>query len=230
MFLEGPSALSDLELLAILVGTGSRHAGVFQVAAAILERFGDLRLLQEAEPREVLRQSGMGMAKVARIFAALEMGRRSAGRPWQPGTPFRSARQVYEHLHQRLRLEKRERFLALFLDARHRLINEQEISRGSLVASIVHPREVFRPAIRLAAAAVIGVHNHPSGDPGHSGDDVLITRRLHEVGELIGITLLDHIIVADGGYCSFAEQGISPFTARRPGGVPAAVDTPRGGC
>lgn len=205
------SLLSDAELLAVLLGTGTRHHPVLDVAREILEQFGPPRAIAESHPREVLQVSGLGLAKVSRIFAALELGSRVSRRRWEPGEPFRSSEQVFRHLHEVLRYEKREIFLALLLDARNRLIGEQQISTGSLVASIVHPRELFRAAIRRAAASVICVHNHPSGDPRQSPEDVEITCRLHQAGQIVGIQVLDHIIIGDGAYRSFLDERLPPF-------------------
>ena len=204
----GPSVLSDAELLALIIGTGRPGENVLALAGRALEQVGSLRALSEAHPSEVMVLPGVGAAKAARIFAAVEMGRRICGRRWNLGEPFLSSQQVFAHYHYALRDQKSEVFFAAYLDARNRLIAEHEISRGSLVASIVHPREVFRPAIRAAAASVICIHNHPSGDPSYSGEDLSITRRLHEVGETIGIQLMDHIIVGDNqSYYSFADDG-----------------------
>lgn len=207
----GAGGLTDLELLVVLLGTGSRRCNVVAVCRQLLAEFGDPRQLAEAHPREILKLCGVGAAKVARIFAALELGGRLSRKRWEPGESFTSSRQVFQHLHERLRYEKREIFVALFLDARNRLIAEHVISTGSLVASIVHPREVFRPAIRAAAASVICVHNHPSGDPGQSPDDVEITCRLYRAGEILGIQLLDHIIIGQGAYRSFLDARLAPF-------------------
>ncbi len=207
----GPSSLTDVDLVSLLLGTGRSGEDVFALARRILDDAGHLRVLAEAHPRELMQLHGLGSAKAARIGAAVELGRRVATMRWQLGEPFTSSRQVFQHYFPLMRDEKRELFFALFLDARNRLIGEQEISRGSLVASLVHPREVFRPAIRLAAAALICVHNHPSGDPASSSDDIAITHRLFEVGQTVGIPLLDHVIVGDGEYCSFVDRGLPPF-------------------
>ncbi|MEM7167296.1 MAG: DNA repair protein RadC [Planctomycetota bacterium] len=208
---DGASALSDRELLSVLIGTGSSQHSVYELARAVLQVVGGLRGLAAAAPSEVRCLDGLGEAKVARIFAALEIGRRIAHRPWRPGDEFVSSRQVFSHLRSRLRDEKRELFVALYLDARHRLICERVISCGSLVASIVHPREVFRPAIRVAAAAIICAHNHPSGDPRQSAEDLAITRRLHTVGRVVGIELLDHVIVGHDSYTSFVDRRLPPW-------------------
>ncbi len=211
---RGADSLDDGELLALLLGTGSAEAGVLELARWIEQEVGGVRALSQMHPAELLRIPGLGSAKVGRILAALELGRRICSRPWERGEPFSSSRRVFEHCHLRLRDQKRERFHGLFLDARNRLVGEEEISCGSLVSSLVHPREVFRPAIRHAAAALICVHNHPSGDPAWSADDVAITQRLFDAGALIGIDLVDHVIIGDGRYLSFVDERIPPFETR----------------
>lgn len=212
---NGPAGLSDHDLLALLLGTGRPGEGVLRLARHALERFGDLRAFAEVDPHEVMEIPGLGEAKAARLFAAVELGRRICRRRWELGEPFTSSAQVFSYYHPSLRDEKRELFFAVFLDARNRLLGEQEISRGSLVASIVHPREVFRPAIRAAAATLICVHNHPSGDPRYSQQDLAVTRRLYEAGRTIGIELLDHIIIGEDSYYSFMDHRIAPFDAPR---------------
>ena len=216
----GPSVLTDSELLAVLLGTGRRGENVLQLAARALAEAGDLRRLADAHPRELMQLHGFGAVKSTRLTAAAELGRRICREPWHPGVAFTSSRQLFTHYHPLLRDEKREFFFAVYLDARNRLIGECEISRGSLVASLVHPREVFRPAIRMAAAAIICVHNHPSGDPGPSAEDVAITRRLHEAGRTLGILLLDHVIIGDGDYRSFVDRGLPPFDSGRDAASP----------
>ena len=222
----GPSSLSDADLVGVLLGTGSHEAPVAELARRVLDQVGGLRALAECHPSQVMSLSGLGVAKAARVFAAVEVGRRVSGRSWELGERFSSSQQVFSHYHPLLRDHKRELFFAVFLDARNRLVGDAEISCGSLVASIVHPREVFRPAILAAAVSVICVHNHPSGDPTCSREDVAITRRLHEAGRTIGIEVIDHIIIGDGAYCSFVDQRLAPFEHRaRDRGKPEVVDT-----
>jgi len=157
----------------------------------------------------------MGPAKSATLAAALELGRRLAARRLRSGDPVRGPADVFRHFHARLRDVRHERFLVLLLDGRHRLLREVVISQGTLTASLVHPREVFRPALREAAAAVVLVHNHPSGDPSPSNEDREITARLADAGHLVGIPVLDHVVVADRGWSSLSELGAIP---RRSGG------------
>jgi DNA repair protein RadC len=130
------------------------------------------------------------------------------GERMRPGVLFANPRQIFEHFHGVLRDRKREMFLVVLLDARHRILREEIVSEGSLTSSIVHPREVFLPAVRESAGAVVFVHNHPSGDPRPSEEDVAVTRRLVDASELLGIRVLDHVIVGDGSYASFKEEGL----------------------
>lgn len=208
---RGPGSLADVDLLAILIGTGSAGRGVAELARELMVGIGDLRILADMHPRELISHPGIGAAKAARLMAAVELGRRVCSRVWPVGETFQSSRQVFAHCHHWLRDQRREHFIAYLLDARHRLITEYEVSRGSLEASLVHPREVFRPAIRVAASSLIVVHNHPSGDPSPSEEDRRVTRRLADAGRLLGISLLDHVIVGDGRYYSFVDECEPPF-------------------
>jgi DNA repair protein RadC len=125
-----------------------------------------------------------------------------------PGARFRSGADIFQHYHGRMRDLRKEQFWAVLLDGKNRVLREERVSEGSLTASLVHPREVFAPAIRESAGALVFVHNHPSGDPTPSVEDVEITRRLCSVAELVGIRVLDHVVVGDGAYVSFLERGL----------------------
>ena len=150
---------------------------------------------------------GVGPAKAATLLAALEIGRRLAERRLDTGDAIRGPQDVFRHFHARLRDAPHEQFHLLLLDGRHRLLRETMASRGTLTASLVHPREVFRAAVQAAAAAIVLVHNHPSGDPSPSPEDAEVTRRLVAAGQVVGIQVLDHVIVADEGFHSFKENG-----------------------
>ncbi len=204
---QGPSGLSDAELLALLLGTGRRGENVVQLASRLLARFGDLRGLAEATGSELGRVPGIGPARSASLRAALELGRRVVGARPRRGQRLGSATEVWAHLRARLAVTPVEEFWALALDVRHRLVFEACVARGCLTGVDVHPRDVFRPLIRGSAAAVIFCHNHPSGDPSPSRQDIELTTRLREVGDLVGITVLDHVIVAAEGFTSLAERG-----------------------
>ncbi len=204
---KGPEALSDAELLALLLRSGGPGRPAARVAAALLERHGGLLGLAAAGARELGAEPGIGPAQRAAIRACLELGRRVAARRLAPGTPLRGPADVYRHFHPSLRHASHERFLVLLLDGRHRVMRHELVSQGTLTASLVHPREVFRPALREAAAAIVLVHNHPSGDPTPSPEDREVTTRLARAGELLGVWVVDHVVVAERGYASLRELG-----------------------
>jgi DNA repair protein RadC len=204
---RGAAALADAELLAILLGTGRRGENVLELARTLLARVGGLADLAHATEVELRTQAGVGPARAAVIHAALELGRRTAGARPQRGRRLSAAAEVWMHYRARLALAPVEEFWAIGLDVRHRLQLELCTARGSLTGVEVHPRDVFRPLIRASVAAVIFCHNHPSGDPTPSRQDIDLTNRLREVGELCGITVLDHVVVAAEGFTSLAERG-----------------------
>ena len=156
---------------------------------------------------DLCRVKGIGPAKAAQILALVEIAKRFGEEEFAPGAPFKGSYDVYAHFRERLADERHEHFYAVLLDNKHRKIKDVRISQGSLTASIVHPRDVYLPVIRESAAAVIFVHNHPSGDPTPSHEDIEITRRLREVGELVGVSVLDHIVIGRGRYVSFVDDG-----------------------
>jgi len=204
---HGAGVLSDAELLAILLRSGGRGASAVDHGRAIMEAFGDFRQLGAAGVGDLCTVKGLGPAKAAQILAAIEIAKRYGEREFKPGQPLLGSADVYAHYRERLASERREHFYAVLLDNKHRKIKDVAVSHGSLTASIVHPRDVFAPVVREAAAAVIFVHNHPSGDPTPSKEDIEITRRLREVGELMGVRVLDHIVVGKGRYVSFVDDG-----------------------
>jgi DNA repair protein RadC len=206
---HGAASLADHELLAIVLRTGRPGEKVLDLAARILNEAGDLNTLAEWRTGELTAVRGVGRAKAAEILAALELSSRVRKRDAcvAPGVPIRGSADVVSHYRGLFARAKKERFYAVLLDNKHRIVREARVSEGSLTSSIVHPRETFREAVREAAAAVIFVHNHPSGDPEPSREDLEITRRLKEAGELMGIRVLDHIIIGGGGHVSLADRG-----------------------
>jgi len=211
LFKRGAAALSDAELLALVLRTGDAAAGksAIDLGRELLERFdGNLRELAQAELNELQQIKGLGLAKAASIKAAFTLGSRFQARRLETLERFTSPAQVFDFFHHELRDSRRELFLALLLDGKNRISRKVQVSEGSLNQSIVHPREVFAPAVRESAAAVIFIHNHPSGDPAPSREDREVTRRLKEAGEILGIKVLDHIIIGDGAYFSFVESGL----------------------
>ncbi len=207
---KGADTLTDAELLALILRTGDAATGrsAIDLGRELLLEFGDLRTLAAAGVTEICRVKGVGTAKAASIIAALELANRCQGRRLVNGDRFTSPQQVYEHYNFTYRDRRKEYFLALLLDGKNRVIREVRISEGSLNQSIVHPREVFNPAVRESAAAIILVHNHPTGDPSPSREDREITRRLKEAGDLMGVKVLDHIIIGDGAFLSFTSEGM----------------------
>jgi DNA repair protein RadC len=205
---SGSAALSDAELLALILRTGDFAAGLsaIDLGRELISEFRDLRGLSSATVTEICRVKGVGLAKASSIKAALELGSRCGSSSILEAERFSSSVQVFEHYRYRFRDQKKEHVLSLLLDGKNRVIREERVSEGSLNQSIVHPREVFNPAVRESAAAIIIVHNHPTGDPSPSREDLEITRRLKEAGDLLGIRLLDHIIIGDGTFFSFADK------------------------
>ncbi len=206
----GADNLTEAELLALVIRTGDPASGqsAVDIGRLLMQEFGSLRNLGNATVAEICRTKGTGPAKAAAIKAALEMGKRINSDRLACGERFTSPEQVYNHYHHFLRDRRKEYFMALLLDGKNRILREVRISEGSLSQSIVHPREVFNPAVRESAAAVILVHNHPSGDPEPSREDMEITRRLRDGGELMGVRVLDHIIIGDGSFVSFTARGM----------------------
>jgi DNA repair protein RadC len=223
LYTQGAHALSDAELVALTLRTGRGGARAGALAAELLEQHGGLSGLARRDPRELTRTPGVGRTKAAALAAALEIGRRISQRRLREGDAVRGPHDVFRHFHARLRDAEQEHFCVLLLDGRHRVLGDEVVSLGTLTASLVHPREVFRPALRAGAAALILVHNHPSGDPEPSPEDRAVTQRLAQAGELLGIPVLDHVVVAERGYRSFRDEG--PL----PGGADPAASAPKAG-
>lgn len=204
---DGPEALSDAQLLAILLRVGRRNSSAVEVAMDLLLKLEGLQGLSNRSVEELCRISGIGPAKAAQLKAAIELGKRVLAAPLSSGMQVASSSDLFRHYYPLLRDLRHEVFKVVLLDAKHTIIRDATISEGSLTVSIVHPREVFNLAVRESAAAVIFVHNHPSGDPSPSEEDRVLTARLVAAGELLGIQVLDHLIVGDGRYTSFSDQG-----------------------
>ncbi len=205
----GAAALSSAELLALLVGAGTTGRSALQVGHLLLAAAGGSLRRMAAQPVAALTATnGVGMARAVTVHAALELGRRLASEVRDDGAPVRSPRDVARLFAPRLEDLPVEEFHVAVLDAQHRLERDVMITRGILTSSLVHPREVFREAIAERAAAVILVHNHPSGDPTPSADDRLVTEQLVAAGKLLDIPVHDHIIIGRGRYISFAETGL----------------------
>lgn len=199
----GPEALSVTELVATLLGTGHAGRSAEEVARGLLGSTGQgLRGLSRLSMEALEGRAGVGPALAARILAALELGRRAATEPRTPRFRVRGPEDVYRRMGPRLRDRMQEEFHTLLLDAQHGVIREVLVTRGILDASLIHPREVFRPALEAGAAALVLVHNHPSGDPTPSVEDRAVTRQLAEAGRTLGVPVLDHVVVGDGRWRS----------------------------
>ena len=205
---QGPEGLSNTELLALLLRTGIRGESVLKQAERLLAHFEGLRGLAMARPEELASFPGVGRAKAATLLAAFELGRRLATAGGDELPVITGPREVAELMMGRLRFLDREHFYVVLLNARNQCLGVERVSIGHLTASLVHPREVFKAAIQKSAAAVILAHNHPSGDPTPSREDVFLTRRLREGGELLGIEILDHVVFGDNKYISLKEKGL----------------------
>jgi len=202
----GASALGDNELLALVIGSGSRGVDALALANQLLACAGGLSGLPRAGG-ELRTIGGIGRARTAQVLAAVELGRRTLMRGSDPRPRLNSPRQLAAHLLPLYGAHAVEQFGIVMLDTKHRMIREKIVSVGSLDTTIVHPREVFREATSAAAAAIVLFHNHPSGDPTPSSDDLLLTTRMVNAGDIMGIEVVDHLILADQRYYSLVESG-----------------------
>ncbi|MGB9905674.1 MAG: RadC family protein, partial [Desulfotomaculales bacterium] len=205
---EGTRSLTDAELLAILLRTGTSRNTALDLAAVILANFNGLRGLVQASVEELSAVKGVGPAKAAQIKAALELGKRLAADSGEERAVIKTPADAAGLVMEEMRHLDREHFRALLLNAKNQVIGQEVISIGTLNSSAVHPRELFKSAIKRSAAALILVHNHPSGDPSPSREDVEVTRRLVEVGRLIGIEVLDHLVIGDNKFSSLKAKGL----------------------
>lgn len=202
----GVAALGDNELVAIILGSGSRECGALELANRILERAGGLHALARRTPDDLCIR-GVGAARAAQIVAATELGRRTLIRTALERPQYQSPQELACYLLPQYGAASVEQFGVVMLDTKHRLIRVKVVAVGSLDSAVVYPREVFREAMAASAAAVVLFHNHPSGDPTPSSDDLLLTRRMVRAGDIMGIDVIDHLILADQRYYSVAEAG-----------------------
>jgi DNA repair protein RadC len=209
---KGPEALSDAELLAVLLRTGVSGTDVLEMAQRWLGEAGGLESLARADPRQIVKRKGVGLAKGTVVAAALELGRRLARRSLAGQQILDRPEAVADYLTLRYGHERVELFGVLTLDVRHRLLRVHELHRGARAHTDIEPSEVFNRAIVDNAHNVILWHTHPSGDPTPSGDDEALTRRLADAGRLLGIAVLDHLVVARGGFVSLRQRGVLPAT------------------
>jgi DNA repair protein RadC len=203
----GAAALGDNELMAIVIGQGQAQASALDVANALLTAVGGIECLSRARLGDLVQIRGFGAARAAQVLAAAELGRRIATRGGRARVQVTNPRSVAEFLMPQYGNGSVEQFGIVLLDTKHKVLQTTILSVGTLDASIVHPREIFREAAAGSAAAIVLFHNHPSGDPEPSREDRRLTERLIAAGVLMGIDVLDHIILGDGRYFSFREKG-----------------------
>ena len=207
----GAAALGDNELVAIVLGSGSRECGALELANRLLERAGGLHGLTRAAVGELHLVPGVGDARAAQVLAAVELGRRTLVRGTTDRPRLSTPRQLASYLLPQYGAGAVEQFGIVMLDTKHRMIRIKILSIGSLDTTVVHPREVFREATSASAAAIVLFHNHPSGDPTPSADDLVLTTRMVNAGDIMGIDVVDHLILADQRYFSLVEAGrLSP--------------------
>lgn len=204
----GPEALRDAELLAVLFRTGTRELGAVALADSVIKHFGNLRALARASVEELQQVKGLGLVKAVEIHAALELGRRLATFTRYDRFRVRSAGDIASLLMVRFKDCETEQFKCVLLNTKHEVQKVVDVSHGGVDGTLAVPRDVFRQAVREGATAVLICHNHPSGDPEPSRDDVALTQRLSEAADILGISLLDHVVFGDGCYVSLKERNL----------------------
>jgi len=204
----GAEALNNAELLAILLRTGTLAESSVKLAGNVLAAAGGLRNMIDMSIEQMTAIRGIGNAKALQLKAGIELGRRLARTGLEDTPAITSPRDAAELVMDELRYLQKEHFIVLFLNTKNRVVGKETLSIGSLNASIVHPREVFLSAIKRSSASIICAHNHPSGDPTPSQEDIQVTKRLADAGTLLGIELLDHLIIADRSFVSLKELGL----------------------
>lgn len=206
----GTGALSTAELIAIIMGTGVKGNSALSLAEQLIRASGGLRKLLDADVEELRQVSGVGPTKAIALLAAIELGRRVVASASDLPAKISSPQDAAAYLMEKLRFLPKEHFVTLHLDTKHQVVGEEVVSVGSLNASIAHPREIFRTALKRNAAAIVCAHNHPSGDPSPSPEDLAVTERIMAAGQILGIEVLDHIIFGDKRYVSLRERGLIP--------------------
>lgn len=205
---SGVGVLGDNELLAILIGHGSSRSNALASANGVLAVADGVHGLPRLRRAQLERVAGIGPAQACRIIAAIELGRRTLTTPERDRPRFRTPAETAAYLLPRYGAHPVERFGVLLLDTRYRLMGVRLLSVGSIDSSLAHPRELLREALLASAPAAVAFHNHPSGDPEPSADDIAVTRRLRMAGQVVGVTVIDHLILADARYCSMREKGL----------------------
>jgi DNA repair protein RadC len=203
----GPEALSAQELLALIIGRGVSKKSVITIAQELLVKFGNIKAISEATIEELSQIKGIGFAKAVQIKACFELGKRKDLEPELKDFDIKDPQSVVKAIRASIKDKAKEHFKLILLNARNKILGVSTISIGSLNASIVHPREVFKDAIVHSAYSVVLAHNHPSGDPEPSEDDTKMTQKLVESGKILGIEVLDHLIIGKNAFYSFKEKG-----------------------
>lgn len=214
MIREGAERLSNAELVAILLRTGTSSESALRLAERVLAQTGGLRELADVTLNELMNIRGIGPAKAVQLFVGIKLGRRISRTLPPERKAIRSPKDAADWVMEEMRHLKQEHFVCLFLNTKNYVLEKERIFVGTLNSSVVHPREVFRQAIRRSDASVICFHNHPSGDPSPSVEDIQVTERLFRVGRIVGIELIDHIVIGDGVFFSMRENGYLPGEPR----------------
>jgi DNA repair protein RadC len=199
----GPASLRNYELMAVILGKGTRREGILELSKRIMSQYGNQAVFSQGDVDTLEKVLRLSPVQACQVVAALELGKRLFGRPTE--VFLRSPEEVFEYAKDMARLKK-EHLRGLYLDTRNKLIRDEVIAIGTLTASLAHPREIFHPAIESHAAGIILVHNHPSGDPLPSKDDIELTKQVHEASKIIDIDVLDHVIIGSQDYCSLKES------------------------
>jgi DNA repair protein RadC len=208
MFKRGPKSLSNAELLAIILRTGIKNQSALSLAYKILSQYNGLRFLANTTVEELSQIDGIGLAKATQLMAAAELGKRISQYGAEDDTYIKCPKDAADILMEDMRYLNKEHMKVILLNIKCKVISIEEISVGSLSSSLAHPREIFIPAIKKSSAAIIMAHNHPSGDPQPSKDDIELTKRIYEAGRILGIELYDHIIIGNGIYVSLKEKNL----------------------
>jgi len=200
---HGPAALKNYELMAVILGRGTRREGILELSQRIMSQYGEQAIFSEGDVGKIEKVLGLSPVQACQVVAAFELGKRLFGRPTE--IFLRSPEEVFEYAKDMARL-KQEHLRGLYLDTRNRLIRDEVITIGTLNESLAHPREIFHPAVEAHAAAIILVHNHPSGDPYPSRDDIELTKQIYQASKIMEIEVLDHVIVGNKRYYSLKES------------------------
>lgn len=203
---EGPDALLTYELIAIILRTGSREDSVLNLSKKILYQAKTLRALSMLDIADLTSIKGIGPSKAIQLLAAFELGKRMHSEDYQKRLKVHNPESIYLFLKDKLELKTKEHLIGLFLNSKGELIKKETIFVGTLNSSVIHPREIFKEAVKVSAASIVIAHNHPSGDPSPSAQDIEITKRLHQNGLMMDIEVLDHIIIGQNKYFSFKEH------------------------